>query len=101
MRVDGPIGYMQTLGNRLQSALQHGFIDQENLDQLQTLIERLQAHQENAWQDSCQWLSNLMMFQPQLAPAVDRELLWILGGDCLHYLTDDEINRFQHDDDLH
>ncbi|MCY0966691.1 hypothetical protein [Parathalassolituus penaei] len=101
MRVDGPIGYMQALAGRLTAAQQGGFIDQEQLDQLQNLIIQLQEHNTNAWQDACQWLASLMMFNPQLAPAVDRELLWILGGDCLHYLTDDEVNQFQQQDDLH
>ena len=32
---------------------------------------------------------------PQLAPALPREVLWFLGGDCLHYMPDSELNAFQ------
>ena len=28
---------------------------------------------------------------PHLAPAFPRELLWFLGGDCLHLMPDEEI----------
>jgi hypothetical protein len=32
---------------------------------------------------------------PHLAPVFPRELLWFLGGDCLHYLSDTELEAFQ------
>ena len=32
---------------------------------------------------------------PQLAPVFPRELLWFLGGDCLHYMPDEELAAFQ------
>jgi hypothetical protein len=32
---------------------------------------------------------------PQLAPAFPRELLWFIGGDCLHYMPDEELAVFQ------
>ena len=32
---------------------------------------------------------------PDLAPVLPRELLWFLGGDCLHYMPDDELAVFQ------
>jgi len=37
---------------------------------------------------------------PDLWPRVDRELLWFFGGDCLHYLGDEEIAAFQEREDL-
>jgi hypothetical protein len=101
MRDNGPIELMKKLSGRLQAAQIGGFIDTESLEQLNELIIELEAHQESAWEDSRHWLANLMMFNPQLAPAVDRELLWILGGDCLHSLTDEELNSFQQQEELH
>ena len=32
---------------------------------------------------------------PQLAPSLPREILWFLGGDCLHFMPDEEIAQFQ------
>jgi hypothetical protein len=32
---------------------------------------------------------------PQVAHLVPRDLLWFFGGDCLHYMPDDEIALFQ------
>jgi hypothetical protein len=32
---------------------------------------------------------------PQIAHLVPRDLLWFFGGDCLHYMPDDEIAQFQ------
>ena len=31
----------------------------------------------------------------EFAPTFPRQLLWFFGGDCLHYLTDEEIAQFQ------
>lgn len=36
---------------------------------------------------------------PQFTPNVARDLFWFFGGDCLHYLADEEIARFQAIDD--
>lgn len=32
---------------------------------------------------------------PEFAPTFPRQLLWFFGGDCLHYMADDEIAQFQ------
>ena len=32
---------------------------------------------------------------PQIAHLVPRDLLWFFGGDCLHYMPDEEIAIFQ------
>jgi len=37
---------------------------------------------------------------PQLTQAIHRDLFWFFGGDCLHYMPDDEIARYQQIDDL-
>jgi hypothetical protein len=44
-------------------------------------------------------LSTLQARFPELWPLVDRELLWFFGGDCLHFLTDEEIRAYQERDD--
>jgi len=32
---------------------------------------------------------------PQIAHLVPRDLLWFFGGDCLHYMPDEEIDLYQ------
>jgi hypothetical protein len=32
---------------------------------------------------------------PHLMPIVPRDLFWFFGGDCLHYMPDEEIRIFQ------
>ena len=32
---------------------------------------------------------------PAFAPTFPRQLLWFFGGECLHYMTDEEIVQFQ------
>jgi len=32
---------------------------------------------------------------PHLMPLLYRDLLWFFGGDCLHFMPDDEIAQFQ------
>ena len=32
-------------------------------------------------------------------PVIERELFWFFGGECLHYLTDEEITQFQRIDE--
>lgn len=36
---------------------------------------------------------------PHLMPLLYRDLLWFFGGDCLHYMPDEEIAVFQHLDE--
>jgi hypothetical protein len=37
---------------------------------------------------------------PEFAPTFPRQLLWFFGGDCLHYMAEDELTHFQQLDDL-
>jgi len=37
---------------------------------------------------------------PEFAPTFPRQLLWFFGGDCLHYMADEEITRFQQLDEM-
>jgi hypothetical protein len=45
-------------------------------------------------------VSQLFANCPQLAPLFPRELLWFMGGDCLHIMGDDELAAFQELDEL-
>jgi len=43
-------------------------------------------------------LTNMITYYPNLTPAIPRELLWSIGGSCLHFMEDDEIDRFSEQD---
>ena len=40
-------------------------------------------------------LSEFFQRYPQVAHLIPRELLWFYGGDCLHFMPDEEIQQFQ------
>lgn len=42
-----------------------------------------------------QLIARLFTTFPEFAPTLPRELLWFLGGDCLHYMPDEEIALYQ------
>ncbi|MFT5082789.1 MAG: hypothetical protein ACI9Y1_000822 [Lentisphaeria bacterium] len=43
-----------------------------------------------------QWLTGKIVSGfPHIMPMVPRDLLWYFGGDCLHFLGDEEIQYFQ------
>ena len=40
-------------------------------------------------------VANLFSNCPHLAPVFPRDLLWFIGGDCLHLMPDEELASFQ------
>ncbi|RDE22829.1 hypothetical protein DV711_09690 [Motiliproteus coralliicola] len=46
-------------------------------------------------------LSSLITMHPNLTPMIPRQLLWQLGGSCLHFLSDEEIDQFSREEELH
>ena len=44
-------------------------------------------------------VSRLFSSCPHLSPLFPRELLWFIGGDCLHLMPDEELAQFQQLDD--
>jgi len=83
-----------------QAQQQPPFIDdqcpQEDLEFLQAL-EALPAaqSQEDFAHRGQQLMCRVVAAYPQLMPLLHRDLLWFFGGDCLHYMPDEEIARFQ------
>lgn len=40
-------------------------------------------------------LGQVFQRYPQIAHLVPRDLLWFFGGECLHFMPDEEINLYQ------
>lgn len=72
--------------------------DNETLDQLKKLLINFEQSTGTAILDAQQWLAKIFNFYPQLAPIIPRALLWFVGGECLHYLTDEELRAFEEAD---
>ena len=45
-------------------------------------------------------VDRLFVTYPDFAPDFPRELLWFLGGECLHYMPDEEITAYQQLDEM-
>lgn len=84
---------LQQLQQRLQKASE--VVPAATLEALEEIIVALQHQQPHAHELGQDWLSTLATHQPQLVPAIERDLFWFFGGSCLHTLTDEEIESFQ------
>src|SRR5690625_3028145 len=74
------------------------------LDECETehteFIERLErlcrsSKQDNFLFEGQEVLSRVVAAYPHLMAHLHRELLWFIRGDCIHYMPDYEITRFQ------
>jgi len=74
--------------------------DQDFLAELVNLVKALEASEPDALYMGQETIARLIRGYPQLVPLVDRDLLWFFGGDCLHYMPDEEIELFQQLDEL-
>ncbi|MBN59538.1 MULTISPECIES: PA2817 family protein [unclassified Thalassolituus] len=82
------------------AANESGVIDADILQQFRDVIDQLTEHRDSAYDAGQDLFSKIGTHQPQLMPAVDRALLWFFGGECMHFLSDEEITRFQHLDEM-
>lgn len=80
-------------------AQEAGTISEDILHQFSSLIDQLTEHRDTAYESGQDLLALIGTHHPQLMPVIDRGLFWFFGGECLHYLTDEEIERFQHMED--
>jgi hypothetical protein len=101
-RLDYHLGLLKNTQTRLLNASKQDStaISEEILQQLQLVIDQLGQKTDLGYESGHDLLANIATHQPQLMPAIDRDLLWFFGGDCLHFLTDDELDRFQRLEDM-
>ena len=58
-------------------------------------IYNTQIIDEGFYDNGQQIICRLISGFPQLTPQIPRPLLWFFGGDCLHYMPDEEIKLYQ------
>lgn len=73
--------------------------DQTLLSQLD-LLANSKSFDETFIATGQQSLCRIVAAYPHLAPQVPRDLFWLFGGDCLHYMPDEEISLYQQLDEL-
>ncbi len=73
--------------------------DQELISTLNLLCE-IDSYTETSNQQG-QWLvGRIISAYSHLTHVLPRDILWFFGGDCLHYMPDEEINFYQQLDEL-
>jgi hypothetical protein len=82
----------RTLAERLQHL--RGKEGQEQFAALAEAFRELADAAEGLHDRGPELLYRLLTTTPSLAPSVPRDLLWYLGAECLHFMPDDEIERF-------
>lgn len=80
---------------------------QEFLEQLR-LLSQIEKASENYFNLGVELLTRLVRAYPHLVHLAHRDLFWLFGRECMHFLTDDEITiyqkiedeRYQHEPEL-
>jgi len=69
--------------------------EEDPLRQLSRGFQRVAEGQENLYTEGPLLIGRLFTHFPDFAPTLPRELLWFFGGECLHYMPEEEIAQFQ------
>ena len=64
----------------------------ERFDELRALLPIDPIESQDLGQDL---MSQVILRYPQIAHLVPRDLLWFFGGDCLHFMPDEELDLYQ------
>ena len=77
------------------TALCDALEENEALRELALAFQALALHKSELYAEGQTLVSRLFTTYPDFSPTFPRELLWFLGGDCLHFMPDDEIATYQ------
>lgn len=70
------------------------------IERFDELTEFLHENREDSLYLGQEIISQIFQRYSQIAHLVPRELLWLFGGDCLHFMPDGEIALFQQLEEL-
>ncbi|AEF22650.1 PA2817 family protein [Pseudomonas fulva] len=65
------------------------------LERYDELLAELPVDFERSQYLGQELISQIFQRYPQIAHLVPRDLLWFFGGDCLHFMPDEEIELYQ------
>jgi hypothetical protein len=72
----------------------------DSLRELAVAFENVAKAKNDLYKKGPALIFRLFETYPDFAPTFPRELLWFLGGECLHFMPDEEIAVFQQLDEL-
>ena len=67
----------------------------DSLRELAANFKALADSGEDLYTEGANLVVRLFTTYPDFAPTLPRELLWFFGGDCLHFMPDEEIDQYQ------
>ncbi|MDO8698640.1 MAG: dehydrogenase [Pseudomonadales bacterium RIFCSPLOWO2_12_59_9] len=65
------------------------------MERFDELLEQLPESPEESLYLGQDIICQIIHRYPQITHLIPRDLLWFFGGDCLHYMPDEEIQLFQ------
>ena len=93
------LALLQHLRNILGALGEAEQVPEENhglfLERFDELMDELPRDPDGAQYLGQDLISQVFHRYPQIAHLVPRDLLWFFGGDCLHFMPDEEIDLFQ------
>ncbi len=91
---------MTGLAQRLQAHADKLANEDDPFKGLCSALQRVAENPALLHEEAPALIQRLFTTYPELAPDIPRDLLWFLGGDCLHYMPDEEIALHQSLDEL-
>ncbi len=88
---------LQYLRQVLQTLAEEDVVPEEHLgfiERYDELIKQLQQGEGERYLGQ-ELVSQVFQRYPQIAHQVPRDLLWFFGGECLHFMPDEEIAGYQ------
>lgn len=88
---------LQYLRQLLQAVAKAELIPEEHqgfIERYDEMAARLQQGDDDRY-DGQELISQVFQRYPQIAHQVPRDLLWFFGGECLHFMPDEEIAGYQ------
>ncbi|WP_415881822.1 PA2817 family protein [Neptuniibacter sp. QD72_48] len=74
--------------------------DLDFIEEFQQLIENFESQEAGVYDQGADFIDKAFRRYPELAHLIARDLLWFFGGNNLHNMTDDEIQKFQQLDEM-
>ncbi|SDU11007.1 PA2817 family protein [Halopseudomonas salegens] len=88
---------------RAQAMLMEQVPEESNqlfFERFEELIEQLEQGEQDSLYKGQDIICQIISRYPQIAQLIPRDLLWYFGGDCLHFMPDEEIVKYQQLDEL-
>ncbi|MGK0440434.1 MAG: hypothetical protein ACJA0N_000223 [Pseudohongiellaceae bacterium] len=82
------------------------FTEQPLSESDEQFISRLKAlaggelTQEDIYEKGQYFIEGIIANYPMITPVLNRDILWLLGGNCMHFMADEEIQKYQALDEI-